>query len=78
MLDSILNYGRLALLGIVMAFMINPYYANITPSGIADDYDWDHIPNTIDVCLNENYYETYHEECLMKCAHVSGQQTIYC
>ncbi|MXX95375.1 MAG: hypothetical protein F4039_05620 [Gammaproteobacteria bacterium] len=60
MLDSILSYGRLALLGIAMAFLINPYNAH----GIPDDADGDYIHDLEDVCLNESYLMTYHEECL--------------
>jgi len=58
MIDTILNYSRFALLGIAMAFVINPYYASTF------DYDGDGINDTDDVCQTESYDESYHENCL--------------
>lgn len=60
MINSILNYLRLALLGVAMAFLINPYYAHGSPG----DADEDGITDAWDVCMENSYNEDYHEHCL--------------
>ena len=59
MLSTTLNYLRFALLGIAMAFVINPFVY-----GSPRDNDEDGILNHEDVCMNESYSETFHEICL--------------
>lgn len=69
MLNFILKYLRFALLGVAMAFLINPYaYAieNIPPHG---DLDQDTIPNISDVCYEDSYNIDEHIDCL-SCAGV--------
>lgn len=60
MINSILNYLRLALLGVAMAFLINPYYAHGSPG----DADEDGITDAWDVCMENSYNDDYHEHCL--------------
>ena len=71
MLDSILNYGRLALLGIAMAFLINPYplYAEDEPERIwlvpaKGDLDKDGLLNDVDVCIDTKFSDNSHARCL--------------
>ncbi|MCY3626657.1 MAG: hypothetical protein OXG88_03340 [Gammaproteobacteria bacterium] len=67
MLNSILNYSRLALLGVAMAFVINPYAYGAQIDYITDTDD-DGIPDGIpiiqDPCPKEPFYERYHARCL--------------
>jgi len=65
MLNSILNYSRFALLGIAMAFVINPYpvFADEMYDQMGDE-DNDRLYNVNDVCIEESYEKFEHQMCL--------------
>ncbi|MDE0645979.1 MAG: hypothetical protein OXH84_07085 [Gammaproteobacteria bacterium] len=66
MLNSILNYSRFVLLGIAMAFVINPYaYADEMYEENADE-DGDTIVNSSDVCIEDSYDKDEHKKCLSR------------
>ena len=63
----LLNYSRYVLLGIAMAFLINPYvYANGEYYADDGDEDRDRIHNEHDVCFKNSYALDEHIACLQK------------
>ncbi|MDE0644924.1 MAG: hypothetical protein OXH84_01630 [Gammaproteobacteria bacterium] len=70
MLNYILSFSRFALLGVAMAFLINPFSVYAwggspyqDPSGDKDD---DNIPNSKDICPFDYYLNDYHRYELEK------------